>query len=175
LFLQALDDMVDNPFASQLAAKLRVRFATTADGIRCEAAAILTKEGHEEYYRYVVSWASEDPSLSDELRAAAEFAQKYRDIREKITGDAVVLLPGADPEAIGAAFDAFLRQESFWLPGESSVFGWKRFRAESSDDGPKFLATLAIIYAEMPPGGLQLNDFFHFSRGMEPVRDQGSG
>jgi hypothetical protein len=65
LILQALDDMMDNPFASQMAAKLRVRFTTPADGIRCDAAAILSRDDHEEYCRYVVSWGSEDPSLSD--------------------------------------------------------------------------------------------------------------
>jgi hypothetical protein len=51
LLLQALDDMVNNPFAKQhwfgrrtlrikgaIGGEVRVRFTTTADGIRCEAA-----------------------------------------------------------------------------------------------------------------------------------------
>jgi hypothetical protein len=63
-----------------------------------------------------------------------------------------LLLPGADLEAIGAAFEAFLRHGSFWLPGESSVFGWKRFRAGSSAHGPKFLFDLGDYLRRNAPG-----------------------
>jgi hypothetical protein len=65
LLLCRLDQMTENRFAEQLAAKLRIRFATTADGARCEAAAILTRDGHEQYSRYVSSWGNEDANLSE--------------------------------------------------------------------------------------------------------------
>jgi hypothetical protein len=160
LLLQSLDDMVDNPFPSQLAAKLRIRFTTTADDI-------FSRDGHEEYCRYVVSWGSEDPSLSHELRAAAvaaEFAKKCRDIREKITGDAVLLLAGDDPEAIGAAFDAFLRHESFWLPGENSVLVGSVFVLSPRTMDRNSWRPWRLSTPKCPRERLQLNDFFQLSR-----------
>ena len=66
--------------------------------------------------------------------------------------DAVLLLPGADRDAIGASFDVFLRDRSLWLGGENLLFGWKWVRTTTQDPGRKYLATLAIIYAEMPAG-----------------------
>jgi hypothetical protein len=45
LLLKSLRSMEGNGFAINLAAKIETRFATTADGIRCETAFILTLTG----------------------------------------------------------------------------------------------------------------------------------
>ena len=51
------------------------------------------------------------------------FARHCRFIGEKLMDDAVLLLPGADGEAIGAAFDRSLRHSSIRLKGEAGLFG----------------------------------------------------
>jgi hypothetical protein len=153
ILLEGLKGLAENAFAVLLATKLDHRFASTADGVRCEAAFILSPEGHWQYSGYVASWGNRDPLLTDAYRAeSARFARHYRCIRDKVMDDAVLLFPGVYREAIGAAFDAYLRQPGPWLKGEAGLFGWKRVQGEADSEQDAFFASLAVIYAEMPAG-----------------------
>jgi hypothetical protein len=158
--------MTENRFAEQLAAKLRIRFATTADGTRCEAAAILTRDGHEQYSRYVSSWGNEDPNLSEEFRAEApDFAGNCPSIRQKICDDAILLLPGADRNVIGASSHVFLRDRSLWLGGENMLFGWKpAFTPPPGTLGANFWRHWRLFTLKCPRERRQPSGFSRLSR-----------